>query len=100
MTMMQHTPHLLAALFSASVFWTAPCFSADASPPQGTILLSQEEFEKQRETMIKDLGKKITLMQEARKCAEKSSTPVAFQACNQAFLEGIQAHIAEMKKTK
>lgn len=82
------------------LLWTAPCLSADTQAPQGTILLSQENFEKQRETMIKDLGEKIVLMQQARECAEKSSTPVAFQACNQAFLEGIQAHMAEMKKRK
>ena len=93
-------PAVLTVFFSLAAFWSPSCFPADAPAPQGTILLSQEAFEKQRETMLRDLEKKIVLMQQAKDCAEKSTTPVAFQACNQAFLEGVQAHIAEMKKSK
>ena len=90
----------LTMIFSLAARWSPYCFSADAPATPGTILLSQEAFEKQRETMVSDLGKKITLMQQAKGCAEKSATPVAFQACNQTFLEGVQAHIAEMKNLK
>jgi len=68
----------------------------DSTKP--VFVLSQEEFIRQRTVMIDDLGKKIELMQKARECAEKSTTPVAFQACNQAFADGIRAHMAEQAK--
>lgn len=70
----------------------------DSTKP--VFVLSQEEFVRQRTVMIDDLGKKIELMQQARECAETATTPVAFQACNQAFADGIRAHMAEQAKKK
>lgn len=72
--------------------------SEDSTKP--VFVLSQEEFVRQRTVMIDDLGKKIELMQQARGCAETATTPVAFQACNQAFADGIRVHMAEQEKKK
>lgn len=87
---------VLVAILSPGVELT---FAAEDST-KPVFVLSQEEFVRQRAVMIDDLGKKIELMQQAQRCAEKATTPVAFQACNQAFADGIRAHMAEQAKSK
>jgi len=90
----------LVVFLSFSVAWSVPCISAGADSSQPTSVLSQDDFVKQRQFMLKDLARKMALMQEARTCAEKSTTPVAFQDCNQAFLDGIRAQMSEPVESK
>ena len=98
--MAQRNFSYLTVFLFLSVALNVPCFSADNNSPQATVVLSQEDFVKQREFMLKDLAKKMALMQEARKCAEKSATPAAFQACNQALVDGIRAQMSEQAISK
>ena len=72
-----------------------------AAPPGSTPIaptvtapphLSQEEFVKQRQFMIKDLERKIKALQKAKKCAVKSSNPIEFRACNETLVNEIHAH--------
>ena len=97
--MTQRNIAILTALLSFSAVLSQPCFAADETPPPANFVLLQEDFLKQREFMIMDLGRKIKLMQEARVCAKKSSSPVAFQACNKILVDGIRVQKADPKKT-
>jgi hypothetical protein len=98
--MAQRNIAFLAVFLPLAVAWSGPCFSVANDSGQATVVLSQEDFVKQRAFMLKDLDRKIELMQKARTCAEKSATPSDFQACNQALGDGIRAHMAEQKESK
>ena len=97
--MMAQKNVLVSALFVTLALSVAPpVFSAEkeASAP-AEFVLSQEEFVRQRKFMLSDLDRKITLLQAARACADKSSTPDSFVACNKTLNAGIAAHMGEMR---
>jgi len=87
-------------VFVAALFSSGVALASDKPPQQATFVLSQEEFKVQRDFMIRDLEKKIELLQGAKKCAEDSTNSVGFQACNQTLIDGIAAHNQQNNKAK
>lgn len=54
-----------------------------------TPQLSEDEFQAQRQLMIKDTATKVEVLQTAHECAKASKTPADFAACNQQLREAI-----------
>jgi hypothetical protein len=51
--------------------------------------ISEQQFELERQAMIDDLTEKLTVLGEARDCAEAAKAPAALRQCADAFRQAI-----------
>jgi hypothetical protein len=82
---------LATVVFSANAAIAAEQIEAPASTENKASiqLVSEEEFQTQREFMIKDTAKKAQVMQAAHDCAKAAETQAAFAECNKQLREAI-----------
>ncbi len=66
-----------------------PGETQDTAMQVSTPQLSEDEFQAQRQLMIKDTAIKVEVLQTAHECAKASKTPADFAACNQQLREAI-----------
>ena len=78
-----------------ALFTSLGCIAAIAEEIKATAIqvstpqLSEDEFQAQRQLMIKDTAIKVEVLQTAHECAKASKTPADFAACNQQLREAI-----------